>query len=198
MYINEIKQTTDIVGGNYSFHLKSGAFNISIKSNNIYFKSKIINVDISGSGIFSYLSLPTQSLLQLAQFEAISFDVCGSVQIKPHDETQTNLKNSIKIKFKSENHMIFYANLNDSMKFCIRLKGNFVVTTEQYNLNLIIPAEKKIKVYKPILDLDFDFYQDQATSSKTFYFTVSFFSSLSYLAYHNIANQNWNIPIFML
>jgi hypothetical protein len=172
VYINDKKSTIDIKDGFFTFSkLTSGSYKISIKSKNVYYDEKLVNVDLSSSGSLQAESSPHQRILSLTKFVAKSFDVCGRVKILKESQSgsgsisNADLVKAVKIKCTSDSNpkQIQSATLDQNLNYCLQLETNGVYTikTELSDSLLqilkLIPGEKKVSVVDgPLFNIDFE------------------------------------------
>jgi hypothetical protein len=178
VYINDKKSAIDIKDGLFTFSkLTSGPYKISIKSKNVYYDDKLVNVDLSGSGSLQVESSPHQRILSITKFVAKSFDVCGRVktlkesQSGSESSSNADLVKAIKIKCTSDTNpkQIQTANLDQNLNYCLQLETNCAYTIKPELSDSLLqtlklkPNEKKVSVVDgPLFNIDFFIEQLEA------------------------------------
>ena len=171
VYINDKKSAIDIKDGLFTFSkLTSGPYKISIKSKNVYYDDKLVNVDLSGSGSLQVESSPHQRILSITKFVAKSFDVCGRVKILKESQSgsgsssNADLVKAIKIKCTSDTNpkQTQTANLDQNLNYCLQLETNGAYTIKPELSDSLLqilklkPEEKKVSVVDgPLFNIDF-------------------------------------------
>jgi hypothetical protein len=193
VYINGEKNAIQVKNGEFMLsNLKSGSYKLNIKSKNVYFEEKLINIDLSSSACLQKESSQHGRILSLSKFVAKSFDVCGEVRVMKDQNNGALLKNlvkSVKIKCfeapvdnKNTNlKLVKSASLDESFKYCLELDANvnYVIKAELTDSLAeqlrLVPNEKKVKVINsPLFDVNFEFIK--------FWYQIKFLS----LKHHKI------------
>ena len=173
VYINDKKSANDIKDGLFTFSkLTTGSYKVSIKSKNVYFDDKLVNIDLSGSGALQVDSSPYQRILSMTKFVAKSFDVCGRVKILKESQSGSSgsssnidIAKSIKIKCTSDSpaKQQTVATLDQNLNYCLQLEANSVYTIRTelsdslMQILKLIPDEKKVNVIdEPVFNVDFE------------------------------------------
>lgn len=148
----------------------SGSHKFEIKSKNVYFEEKSVNIDLSSSSCLVENSASNQKLLSLTSFKAYSFDVCGQIKMLKDQETYLNeITKSVQINIfkvdKSTTGLKMYktTSLNTNLQYCVQLEVNseYVIradlTPSLAQIIKLMPVEQKIKVTdSPVMNVNFE------------------------------------------
>ncbi len=167
------KKSESSTGKDGSFELRkltSDTYKIEVKSNNIYFKEKIVKIDLTNPNLLKENTVEQKNIQELSKFVPSSFDVCGSVRIKNEQKkklSESDLQHSIQIKcfelVGQEAKLIKSAQLDAQMNYCLVLDANksYVIRAvlsetlgQMFKLN---PLERKISLTdSPLMNVNFE------------------------------------------
>jgi hypothetical protein len=174
VYVNGDKNPIQLKNGEFVLsNLGSGSYKINIKSKNVHFEEKLINLDLSSSACLQKDSSQYGRILSLSKFIAKSFDVCGEVRVMKDQNNGALLKNLIKsVKIKcyeageTQNSNLKLAkstSLDENFKYCLELDANvnYIIKAELSDSLAeqlrLVPNEKKVKVTNsPLFDVNFE------------------------------------------
>lgn len=172
VYVNGQKYSNGInKDGSFKLEkLVSGTYKINLKSKNIYYEEKLINIDLSSSSCLQKESSQHQRLLSLSKFIAKSFDVCGQVKITKNSGLLSDLSKSVQIKcYKAgqteadKPNFLISASLDQDLKYCVVLdvNTNYIIKAElSDNLSQVlrlVPIERKLTLTdSPLFNINFE------------------------------------------
>jgi len=201
VFINDKKSAMDIKDGLFTFeNLKSGYYRIKVKSNNVQFEEKTVNIDLTGSGALQPFGLPHHMILKLAKFVPKSFDVCGRIVMLSGKMDKSEIIKNIKIKSTSDK-LINVALLDNKLNFCLNLEANnsYTIKTEfsdSFKQKFKMEETVVEVVEGPLFNITFEIRSlnnpiQIALYSVPFIFLFSYFGyNIYYSSLNNIGNQN--------
>ena len=162
--------------------LTTGTYKIHIKTKNIYFEEKLVNIDLSSATCLQPESSQYQRIVSLSKFIAKSFDVCGEVKILKETQSNVALKSdllkSTQIKCfeaKDSQKAVKVTNLDANFKYCLQLDSNVPYTLRAElsdslsQVLKLIPDEKKITVVdEPLFNVNFEQLEAKLEGKLTF------------------------------
>lgn len=147
--------------------MTTGTYKITLKSKNVYFEEKLVNIDLSTSACLQKESSQHQRILSLSKFFAKSFDVCGQVKITKNSALLNDFSKSVQIKcYQTENNklkLVKSASLDQDLKYCVILDANvdYIIKAElSENLAQVlrlVPIERKLVLTdSPMFNVNFE------------------------------------------
>ena len=191
--------------------LTSGSHKVSIKSKNVYFEDKQIQIDLKNTNFLLADKSEFKTIQSLTRFVAESFDACGKITIiqesTKNSKDLANLPKSIQIRcfaLQKDGSLKLSSSsgLDENLSYCLKLdaKVSYVLKAELTDNSLakvlkLVPLERKVLLTDaPLFDVNFE-QLEAKLEGRISLLGSSILNDLSIILKSDDPKQQWNTAI---